>query len=68
MDINKTVDVPSVLYGLLCEWPLTLRYAEAESVRELGAGKDQVAGDWKRLHNEVFTDQYCSPKMFRVIK
>jgi hypothetical protein len=67
MDIKKTVDFPSVLYGKLCEWSLTLRYAEAEGVPELGAGEDGVTGEWRRLH-EVFTDQYCSPKTFRLIK
>ena len=36
--------------------------------RICGPKRDEVTGEWRKLHNEVFTDQYGSPKMFRVIK
>jgi hypothetical protein len=33
-----------------------------------GPKRDWVTRVWRKLHNEVFTYQYRSPKMFRVIK
>ena len=36
--------------------------------RICGPKRDQVTRQWRRLNNEVFTDQYCTPKMFAVIK
>jgi hypothetical protein len=33
-----------------------------------GAKRDDVAGDWRKLHKEEFHDLYSSPTIFRVIK
>ena len=30
--------------------------------------RDEVTGEWRKLHNEELNDMYCSPHIFRVIK
>jgi hypothetical protein len=36
--------------------------------RIFGRKRDEVTGDWRRLHNEELNDLYCSPNIVRVIK
>ena len=36
--------------------------------RIFGLRRDEVTGDWRRLHNEELNDLYCSPNIVRVIK
>jgi hypothetical protein len=33
-----------------------------------GAKRDEVTGEWRKLHNEELHDLYCSPNILRVIK
>jgi len=33
-----------------------------------GPKRDEVTGDWRKLHNEEFNDLYCSPNIVWVIK
>jgi len=33
-----------------------------------GPKRDEVTGEWRKLHNKELTDLYCSPNIFRVIK
>ena len=59
-----------------CEtWSLTLREERKLRVFEnmvlrriFGPRRDEVTGEWRRLHNEELNDVYCSPNIVRVIK
>jgi hypothetical protein len=57
-----------VLYE--CEtWSLTLRVLENRVLRRLFEPKrDEVIGDWRKLHNEELHDLYSSPSIIRMIK
>jgi hypothetical protein len=33
-----------------------------------GPNRDQVTGEWRKLHTEELNDLYCSPNIVRVIK
>jgi hypothetical protein len=36
--------------------------------RIFGPRRDEVTGEWRRLHKEELNDLYCSPNIVRVIK
>jgi hypothetical protein len=36
--------------------------------RVLGPKRDEVAGEWKKLHNEELSDLYSLPNIVRVVK
>jgi len=63
-----------VLYG--CEtWSLKVReerrlrvYENRVLRRIFGSKRDEVRGEWRKLHNEEINDLYCSPNIVRVIK
>jgi hypothetical protein len=66
--------LPVVLYG--CEnWSLTLREERRLRVLEnrvlrriIWPKRDEVKGEWRKLHNEELNDLYSSPNIVRVIK
>jgi len=72
--IYRTVILPVVLYG--CEtWSLTLREERRLRVFEnrvlrriFGPKRDEVTGEWRKLHNEELNNLYSSPNIVRVIK
>ena len=42
---------------------------EHRAVRRIfGPKRDEVTGEWRKLHNEELNDLYCSPNILRVIK
>jgi hypothetical protein len=74
IQIYRTIILPVVFYG--CEtWSLTLREERKLRVfenkvlrRVFGPWRDEVTGEWRRLHNEELNDSYSSPNIVRVIK
>jgi hypothetical protein len=72
--IYKSIILPVVLYG--CEnWSLTLREEHRLRVFEnrvlgriFGPKRDEVTGEWRKLHNEELRDLYSSPSIIRIIK
>jgi len=37
-------------------------------LRIFGPKRDEVTGEWRKLHNEVLNNLYCPPSIVRVIK
>jgi len=70
--IYRTIILPVVLYG--CEtWSLILREERRLRVfenrvlrRMFGPKRDEVTGEWRKLHNEDFKYLYCSANIVRV--
>jgi hypothetical protein len=71
--IYKTIILPLVLYG--CEtWSLTLKVEHRLRVFEnrvlkiiFGTKRDEVTGEWRKLHNEELHNLYSSPDIIRQI-
>jgi len=72
--IYRNIILPAVLYG--CEtWSLILREERKLRVFEnmvlrriFEPRRDEVTGEWRRLHNEEPDDLYSSPNIVRAIK
>jgi hypothetical protein len=72
--IYRNIIFPVVLYG--CEtWSLALREKRRLRVFEngvlkriFGPKRDEVKGEWRKLHNEELNDLHSSPDIVRVIK
>jgi hypothetical protein len=70
----KNYNFPVDLYG--CEaWSLTLRDERRLKVfenrvlrRAFGPRRDEVTGEWRKLHNEELNDLYSLPNIVRVVK
>jgi hypothetical protein len=63
----------AVLYG--CELSLTLKEehrlggCENRVLRKIfGPKRDEVTGEWRKLHNKELHDLYSSPSIIRTIK
>jgi hypothetical protein len=72
--IYKTIILPVVLYG--CgTWSLTLREEHRVRVFEnrvlrriFGPKRDEVMGEWRKLHNEELHNLYPYPDIIRQVK
>jgi hypothetical protein len=72
--IYRTIILPVVLYG--CgSWSLTLReecrlrvFENRVLRRIFWPKRDEVKGEWRRLHNKELYALYSSPNIIRVIK
>jgi hypothetical protein len=70
----KCIFLPVVLYG--CEtWSLTLREEHRLRVFEnrvlrriFGPERDELTGEWRKLHSGDFHNMYSSPDIIRQIK
>ena len=72
--IYRTIILPVVLYGFET-WSLTLREERRLRVfenrvlrRVFGPKRDEVTGEWRKLHNEELSDLYSLPNILRVVK
>jgi len=72
--IYRTIILPVILYGYET-WSVTLReerrlrlFENRVLRRIFGPKRDEVTGEWRKLHNVELTDLYSSPSLVRVIK
>jgi hypothetical protein len=72
--IYRNLILPVYLYGYET-WSLTLREERTLRVFEnrvlrrlFGSKRDEVTGEWRKLHNEELNGLYSSPNIVRVIK
>jgi hypothetical protein len=72
--LHRTIILHVVLYGReTCSLTLreerSLRVFENRVLRRIfGLKRDEVAMEWRKLHNEELSDLYSSPNIIRVIK
>ena len=60
-----------ILFVLLCEceaWSLNSKEKHSLRAFENRVLRDEVTGEWRRLHNEELYDEYLYPNATRVIK
>jgi len=72
--IHRTIILPIILHG--CgTWSLILREERRLMVfknrvlkRIFGSKRDEVTGEWRKLHNVELNNLYCLPNIIRAIK
>ena len=64
MSVTKTLETWSLTLSEECR----LRVFKNRVLRRIfRLRRDEVTGEWRRLHNEEFNDQYTSPNIVWVI-
>ena len=72
--IYRIIIMPVILYGyetlsLTLREESRLRVFDNRLLRRIfGPKRDEVTGEWRKLHNEELNDLYSSPNIVRVIK
>jgi hypothetical protein len=71
--LYKTIMLPLVLYwyetrSLTLKEECRLRVLENRVLRIFGPRRDEVAGGWRKLHNEDLHNLYSSPSIIRMVK
>jgi hypothetical protein len=72
--IYKTIILPVILYGfetwfLMLREEHRLRVFENRVLRRIfGSKRDEVTGEWSKLHNEELHNLYSSPDIIREVK
>ena len=74
VNMYKTIVLPVALYA--CDtWSFTLReehrlrmYANKVLRKFFGAKRDEITGEWRKLHNAELHALYCSPNIIRSLK
>jgi hypothetical protein len=72
--IHRNITLPVVLFGLE-NWSLTLReerrlraFENMVLRRIFGPKRDEVTGEWRKLHSEELNNLHSLPNIMRVIK
>jgi hypothetical protein len=72
--VYRTIISPVVLYGYET-WSLTLReecrlrvFENRVLRRIFGPKRDEVTGEWRKLHNEELNELYFLPNIVQVVK
>jgi len=72
--IYRIIILPAVFYGcktlsLTLREESRLRVFENRVLRRVfGPKRDEVTGEWRKLHNEELNDLYSLPNIVRVVK
>ena len=67
--LSLKIQTSSSLYSYTLREKRRLRALENRVMRRIFVPKrDEVTGEWRKLHNDELNDLYCSPNIFRVIK
>jgi len=68
---NSKSSLNTTSFVLFTDWALTVREERKLRVFDdrvlrgmFGAKRDEVTGDWRKLHNEKVNDLYCEPKYY----
>jgi len=75
IEIYVTIRIILLVFYECKTWSLTLReelrlrvFENRVLIRIFWPKRDEVTGEWRKLHNEELNDLYCLPNIVRVIK